>query len=447
MCRAPSYVVASTKSSAIEHITNDFFDLIFLDLKIPSENGSMDSSPEHGRSILDIAVAVAPGTPIFILTGSSAEEFLPDLLQMGHQVDIWGQNQPLPVINLQKKHRLNNLEPAIAPYIHGCDAIFDIELQFNEELSTSEIRLIRIFTRSVGGVFCKISRIGGGLSGASVFKLLVTDSNGSKIHDSVAKIGSPAAIHDEVDRYDRLVVRLEASATPRKLSLVNHGAKNISGVFYGLANASESTAFSFMSGGSGQVINNVAASMNNWHSAAVQRRLTVADIRRCFISDEKFLSIRGHIKHDWIENFERSIVQVNWGCTHSDLHGYNILVSSNFIPVLIDYGDVGECACSRDPITLELSSLFHVQGPFVNSGWPSEKTASNWGKKQFIDETCPAPEFFLSCLAWAESVAVGKRERAAVAYGYLARQFKYEDCDHRLANMLIAGAKNLFDDA
>nr|BFE94182.1 hypothetical protein GCM10020185_47180 [Pseudomonas brassicacearum subsp. brassicacearum] len=95
---------------------------------------------------------------------------------------------------------------------------------------------------------------------------------------------------------------------------------------------------------------------------------------------KKFSDIRKLIQHAWIENFEENLIQVNWGCTHSDLHGYNVLVSETRAPILIDYGDVAESACSVDPITLELSSIFfHVNGPFKDGDWPSEETALLWG--------------------------------------------------------------------
>lgn len=447
ICRSPQYTIAASKVSAVYLLEDNCFDLIFLDLKIPTEDSSMDSNPNNGRSVLDAIVALAPGTPVLILTGSSAEEFLPDILQLAHRVNIWGGGESLALIGLQKKHRLNQLDETIAPYIKACDAIFDVELQSADELSFQEGRLIRIFARYVDGVFCRVKKISGGLSGAKVYQLLVTGENGAKIHDAIAKLGDPVAINKEVDCYDRFIMRLDAGATPRKISVMQYGAKNMSGVFYSLANASERNMFSFFENGAGPVMEKLAGSVEKWQAAALQRRVRIGDIRRCFIDDEGFAPVRADISHGWVEAFENLEIQVNWGGVHGDLHGLNVLVSESGNPVLIDYGDVGEGASSQDPITLELSAIFHIDGPLKGRGWPSKETAMKWGKDAFIDEDCPASEFFGACRKWAEKVSVGKRERAAVAYGYLVRQLKYSDCNRELVDSLLMGVKNLYDEA
>ncbi|ETK22704.1 response regulator [Pseudomonas sp. FH1] len=447
LCREPVFTVAAYAEVAAEFLANDFFDLIFLDLKLPTANQSMDSDPQHGRDLLDLARAVAPGTPVFMLTGSSAEQFLPEMMALNHQVDIWGQGKTLSLIGFQPKHRVNNLDALIHPYIMACDAVCDVEINSSTELDLRVARLVRIFTASVGGVFCDVLRLGGGLSGALVLKLLVRDGSGVKIHDSIAKIGSPDHIQDEVERHDKYILRLEPSATPRKVAVLNHGAKDTSGVFYSLASASEFTGFSIVEKGAGEVIKAVMGCVQRWTDAATQKRVSIQSIRRSFISDEKFGENRHLVSHEWVERFEQNPVLVKWGCVHGDLHGMNVLLSDALVPVLIDYGDVEEGALSRDPITFELSTFFHPDGPFKNSEWPNEREALLWGDAEFANLNCPAEEFFNGCREWAETVAAGKRERAAVAYGYLVRQLKYPGCNVLRVNQLLAGVKRLYDSA
>lgn len=447
LCREPNFTVAPFAEIASKYLNDEFFDLIFLDLKLPTADQSMDSDPQHGRDLLDLSRSVAPGTPVCMLTGSSAEQFLPEMMALNHQADIWGQGSTLSLIGFQPKHRVNKLNDIISPYIAACDAVFDVELDTKLDLDIRVARLVRIFTSSVGGVFCEVRRLGGGLSGALVLKLTVKDGSGAKIHDSIAKIGPHADIQDEVERHDRYILRLEASATPRKVAVLNYGAKDTAGVFYSLASASESTGFSILSRDSRPVIDALGASLKRWSDASTQRRVTIASIRNCFIDDEQFAKVRELITHDWIEGFERNQVQVNWGCVHGDLHGLNVLLSDSSAPVIIDYGDVGEGPVSRDPITFELSTFFHPDGPLKDSVWPTEGDALLWGQREFTTGDNPASVFFESCREWAETVAAGKRERAAVAYGYLARQLKYSPCNVDRVNQLIAGAKRLYDSA
>ncbi|MGN8144033.1 response regulator [Pseudomonas sp. 22105] len=447
LCREPVFTVAAHAEAAAELLKNCFFDLVFLDLKLPTANESLDSDPQHGKDLLDLARTVAPGTPVFMLTGSSAEQFLPEMMALNHQVDIWGQGKTLSLIGFQPKHRVNNLDALITPYITACDAVCDVEINSSSDLDLRAARLVRIFTASVGGVFCDVRNLNGGLSGALVLKLLVRDGSGVKIHDSIAKIGSIDHIQDEVERHDKYISRLEPSATPRKVAVLKHGAKDTSGVFYSLASASELTGFSIVENGAEKVIKAIIGCLHRWADAATQKRVSIQSIRRSFISDEHYAEIRSLITHDWVERFEQNPVLVKWGCVHGDLHGMNILLSDNGIPVLIDYGDIEEGALCRDPVTFELSTFFHPAGPFKNSDWPNEEESLLWGQSEFSTTNCPAEEFFAACREWSESVAAGKRERAAVAYGYLVRQLKYPDCNALRVNQLLAGVKRLYDSA
>lgn len=447
VCREPIYTIASSVEAATDGLQNGFFDLIFLDLKLPTVDGAMDSDPQHGRDLLDMARSVAPGTPIFMLTGSSAEQFLPEMMALNHQVDIWGQGKALPLIGFQPKHRINNLHKLIEPYVNSCDAVCDVEISTITDMDLRVARLVRIFTASVGGVFCEVRKIGGGLSGALVLKLVVKDGDGAKIHNSIAKIGAPDDIRDEVERHDRYILRLDPSSTPRKVAVLNHGAKDASGVFYSLASASDLTGFSAIHGNAGVVVKGIMGCLQRWTDAVTQRRISIESIRQAFISDEQFGAIRHLIQHDWVDRFEQSPVFANCVCVHGDLHGMNVLLSDTMVPVLIDYGDVGEGVASRDPITFELSVFFHPEGPLKDSQWPDESEALLWGQSNFVTESCPAAEFFNSCREWAEAVAAGKRERAAVAYGYLVRQLKYPGCNVARVNALLGGVKRLYDSA
>jgi len=445
ICRDPEFVIAGCKETATRAIELDFFDLIFLDLKIPSTTGSMDSDAQHGRNLLDVAIANAPGTPIFMLTGSSAEQFLPDMMALSQQVDIWGCGKPIPLIGFQPKHRFNGIDEKVRPYFQSFQTASEIELSTACDLDIATARLIKIFTNSVGGVFCRVSRIGGGLSEALVYKLQVDDGTGARIHESIAKIGPPSHIKDEVERHDRFISRLEAQATPRKVAVLSSGARATSGVFYSLATASDLNGFSYTEAGSSLIVEKIRNLLLRWTENAPQRRTTIGDIRRSFIADEAFSGISHLINHDWVEGFEKNQVQAKWGCVHGDLHGLNVLVSPGNVPVIIDYGDVGERPLSTDPITFELSVFFHPEGPLKGSEWPDRERSRLWGQSAFIDSSCPYSEFFTSCHAWAESVSVGKRERAAVAYSYLVRQLKYPGVDARRVNDLLDGAKSLYD--
>ena len=152
----------------------------------------------------------------------------------------------------------------------------------------------------------------------------------------------------------------------------------------------------------------------------------------------------------WTAEFEGRQIQTRWCCIHGDLHGENVLVARDGSAVIIDYGEVGEGTVSLDPVTLELSLLFHPKGPLRPGGagfgaWPTEAQAAIWGDLDCYVAGCPAEAFVRECRAWALHSAAGRREIAATAYSYLVRQLKYDDTNKELALALLSGIRAFYD--
>jgi hypothetical protein len=120
-----------------------------------------------------------------------------------------------------------------------------------------------------------------------------------------------------------------------------------------------------------------------------------------------------------------------------------VLVSADNSVVLIDYGDVAEGSASLDPITLELSLIFHPHGVDLGS-WPTLEQARQWGELDTYLVGSPATEFVRECRAWAGRVAAGQREIAAAAYSYLIRQVRYGDTNKDLALALLDGVRGFY---
>ncbi len=437
--------IAKSKESAFVKIENEFFDLILLDLNIPTVDGAQDGVPVHGHAVFTHSRVIAPGTPIIVLTGSSAEEFIPSLLEHSTKTDVWGGGTPVQMVSFLVKHKLDSFPSLFETYAFQILKLKDVELNRSGiNLSDAEDRLIRIFTRRSGGTKVSISQIGGGLSGARVLQLKVTNVAGQLVHHAISKIGSSDIINDENNRYTKYLTRLQPDATPRKLHILEHGAKTTSGVFYSLAEGFDSNMFRQIDSSINpdDIINKLKNLMSPWVSAGEARR-SVKDIRRSLLNDDKYKDICQNVS--WSDEFEKYEIQVKWGCSHGDLHGLNILVSSMRIPVLIDYGDAGESPSCIDPITLELSLFFHPEGPLKANDWPTPSQANNWGNLQVYLEGCPYQDFVQACRQWTLSIAAGDREVAAVAYSYLMRQFKYPETNKERVLALLNGVKAYYD--
>lgn len=445
----PDVRVALSRDSAFTLLEDQFFDLIILDLRIPTKDGAFDDTPLHGHAVFAKARELAPGTPILVLTGSPVEDFVETLLQQKQDVDIWGEGRRVMTVDILKKYEFDKCPTKLHPIANAIRALGEVELHREGiDLTIEDDRLIRIFARKFGGTRCVISRLGGGLSSALVVRIRVTDAGGARVHDAVAKLGSPSDIIDECDRFDRLVSRLDAHATPRKLATLEHGARARAGIFYGLAEGFDQTAFEAASGSPAHIstlLHSVELAMAHWLEDVAESRRTIREVRQRLLSDEDQAEVLRNFPIPWALDFESHEIQTKWSCVHGDLHGSNVLVALDGRAVLIDYGDVGEGPASLDPVTLELSTLFHPQGPQQSSAWPSLEQAACWGNLDVFLGGCPIASFIRECREWATRVAAGNREVAASAYAYLLRQLKYTDTNKELASALLAGVKAYFD--
>ena len=441
--------VAGSRDHAYEMLNDVFFlDLVILDLKIPTVSGALDADPTHGHAVFNRIRSVAPGTPIFVLTGSPAEDFIPELLGNQQQIDIWSEGRKTGTILFLRKLDIDRCSETLAPVAEAVKCLSDVELdRGGTNLSLAEDRLIRIFARKFQGVRCIVSEIGGGLSGARVIRLRVTDSQGVQVHDAVAKLSTPSDVRMEGDRYDHYVTRLVPAATPRKLATLEFGAPKLAGVFFGLADGFDESAFDVACNAperSEAVIGSLKDATAQWIVGVPETRRTVREIRQRLLTDEALNQVKGTFNLDWIAEFEAREIQARWACSHGDLHGCNVLVSQAGV-TLIDYGDVDDGPASLDAVTLELSLLFHPDSPARAGPWPSTDKARRWGGLDAYIEDCPFPEFVRECRNWALRVGAGKREVAVSAYSYLARQLRYDDTDKDRALALLDGVRSFYD--
>lgn len=445
ICPLSTIQVAKNKSSAIELLKSSFYDIVLLDLKIPSDCDLQDEDPKHGHAVFTYARAQLPGTPFIVITGSPAEEFIPSLLENSGVSDIWGAGKEIPVVSFVKKYRLNTFPDVFKSYCIPFSKLNDVELIRNGvSLDDPEERLVRIFASSCGCTKATFCLVGGGLSGSKVLKVTVSNSSGQVVHNAVCKLGDMVDIKDESFRYSTHVARLPPGATPRKLAVLNHGAKSKAGVFYGLAEDCDLNAFECMppDHDPAKMIEALMSNMRCWVEAG-ERRMPVKELRRLLLSDEKFEDF-SHL-FPWSKTIEEQEIQVKWGCSHGDLHGFNILISAKGTPFLIDYGDAGHSTPGIDPITLELSILFHPSSPLKDHDWPSADEALHWGDLAKYLIECPYPEFVKACRSWATQVTAGHRELAAIAYSYLMRQFKYEGINKERCLALLEGVRSFYE--
>ena len=165
---------------------------------------------------------------------------------------------------------------------------------------------------------------------------------------------------------------------------------------------------------------------------------TLGDLRRVRLSDARLagspaasrLAERG-------DGFEVDLREL---ICHGDLHGENVLVpAESDRPVLIDFGDTGPGLAATDPVTLELSILFHRNGPARDAQHGTGLNWADWADLDRFAAGAPMEAFIRAVRSWALEVA-SNEEVLAFAYAHSLRQVKYSDVNQDLAMQIAESA-------
>jgi hypothetical protein len=308
-------------------------------------------------------------------------------------------------------------------------------------------RLIRSFARRFGGARCEVLPLGG-LSGAQVLRLQITNDQGGMPMAVVAKLGTIAAVRLENTNFENRISLLPPAATPRKMDMREFGAKDSAGIFYQLAEEFKHTAFTasvWNDEAAESVPTNLEILTTKWSAGVPQTPRTIAQIRERILWPDDFTRIVQTHGLEWVAEFETRPAQTLWSVVHGDLHGENALVDRKGSAVLIDYGDVGLGPRSLDPISLEFSLLFHPKSPILNGAWPTVDQARQWFDLEPYLQDCPVPGFVRATRAWTERAMAGRRELAGTAYAYFLRQLKFPTTDGQRALALLDGCRALYE--
>jgi CheY-like chemotaxis protein len=423
-------VGAQSRRSAIKFLEETFFDLVILDLEIPTEDDGFDLEVEHGQEVFYHAKSTSPGTPVYILTGSEPDAFLRSLVKKGQSVDLWGDGILVPTVAYYLKEDGEELLAELkdlAARVAVTDAIRINTSGQVIELSSEQKRALKVFTRSNGGNSCRLKKLGG-LSNAIVLRITVIDSAGRARCECVGKLGLAKHVRKEITAYESDVKHLKLGAFAPVLSYNDQGLRGFSGVFYALADDTK-TFFDFAYTNpehAVKILTGVKSALSRWSDGRVFKIFKVADVRRHILSDEKFnLIIQQHSLQRLLA-FEERDVELSASCIHGDLHGGNILVNAHEQPVLIDFGDVGDGLCCLDPLTLELSFLFHPDARSSGLSAYLEPSISHWLDREKYACGTPFEPIIKFCREWAYEVGPHDDSIIIMAYLFVLKQLKYE---------------------
>lgn len=443
-----SVLLAVTNKQAKELVASNPVDYVVLDLAIPLEAPEGDPSIDHGIELALFLRKNYPGTPILVLTGQSSEPAT-QALEDDDTFAVFWNGARKPLFKIRKKRQLDDALRVVeeaAQLLNRLDAL-ELSLQDDEarNLSVEEKRIVRLFALKNNAVLASVSQLSGGLSGARVLRVRLLNGTGEEFQHAVAKIDTFESIGIESENYDRHVQQLDVGSFPTSLGEFFTGCGPKKGVFFQLASNFDKTLFEFSQDSDVAAADTLAKlriRLRNWHRNFSAKRMTIRDVRRTQLCDEKFGLLSDLLEGLDIETFEDKSVQIRWATQHGDMHGANILVSDVGDAVVIDYGDIGEGICSLDPTVLELSFYFHPNARDQFAA--NDNIAKSWFSDRIYDNVL-LPLSTKALRDWGVDNQFSGNEFVAVTYAYCVRQLSYDGTDKAFAIALIREAMSVIE--
>lgn len=437
---SPLVEVAGSREQALEFIEREEFDLAICDLSIPLDGPSGSPDREHGRAVLDVLLNQVCGTPMIVC--SEREEAIGGLVRRGAQGDPFGQGTDSPMLSFFNKEELPECKRQIKDFIARAGQAAAVELggPGSSELKHGEGRAIQVYIRRNNGVSANLRKLGGN-SAEKTLRVDVFDSRSELIGQVVAKVGARARIRREASKFRAMAGRLPPELMVAQADVVDVGAGRVAGLFYGLADNFDRDLFNCLSNDESAACSVVEALRRDFaalHQSGNSETKLFSMLRREIVGNDRLDNAAEW--EDSIRRLDDVQVQVSSCMQHGDLHGENVLVDRSGTPILIDYAKTSAASGCLDPVTLELSAVFHPGAQGARGDWPSEGQISAWRDLDAYLVGCPFPAFVRAARLWINAVASSEQEVDAIVLAYALRQLRYSASIRPLALALIGAA-------
>ncbi len=432
--------ISRSRDAGLQQLRSETFDVIVLDLKIPTKDDQLDEEVDHGVFVCTEAQRLARNTPIFVFTAFGTREiFTKRIMPLANRLDVYGDGE-MSVITDIEKEALPDLITALNDINQKIAVINEVELDGHDPRPEVVSRLIRVLARRRNATLVRLNRLSGGLSGSSVWKFDLLDKQGASSLLGVAKVGTMEDLMSEKKGYESIQALRAGAYAP--FVDVAQGCTGPSGaVFFRLLDHCPSDLVEVIRTSPARaaaIVTRLREIENVWVANRPTATMVASDIRRMLVSDAALESILRSYPGLAQELFEDRRISVRSCSQHGDLHAANVLVNSKDEPVLIDYGRVGLAPASLDPLTLELSIFFHPSYDALDKSWLSIKNVNNWRDLEKYANGCPYIEYLRALRDWQTHVRAGEREMFATMFSYALRQFKFDNTNKEIAAAFTA---------
>lgn len=435
--------VATSRDSATDALERDSFDLVLCDLRIPPTDDSADVAEEHGLAVHAHARAVCPGTPLVFLTGFATPRNVRAQLSNGPTGFVYGIHD-FALVQLVEKGDVEELEIVLCQ-IH--DALVELSkscaVQADHDSDAMFIRAIQSYAVQADMTAATVESAYG-MSNSTIGRVTLSSETRGTASVFVKVLGYPAGV-DEWSRYNRFVPnRLQPGYFAPAVEPLRFGLGKKIALISTLADGGCLSLFRVVAGdpeGGADVVRTLRSSLWTWASGGFDLEVELPALRRTRIADEKLVD---HDVDEFLYASSRPSVKLRQSVCHGDLHGENVLVDRHDRPILIDFGDVNFGPAVVDPVTLELSILFHTLGPARGTDWARTVDWRLWPDVERFADGSPFEAFIHECRNWALE-RDSPEAICAFAYAHAMRQLKYPDVQMEIALGVARGSLAFLD--
>lgn len=437
-CPGSIVTVAQSRDAANGALGNDAFDLILCDLRIPPSDGSVDINENHGLAVHAKARDVCPGTPLIFLTAFATTRNTREQLSSGGTQVLYGMSE-FAMVQMVEKDELDELQGLLQRINNALDdTLNSCQVDSSGPLDEMFLRAVASYGKSMGMERAEVFGMPGGLSGAPLGRITYSSPELGSANVFMKVVPHVNAVEESANFNALVPPRLQLGHYAHSLPPIVAGLRDQAALVSSLADGCVSL-FELLRQ---DVLRATAAvvalreAVRPWTNDSAPTPMKISDLRRIRLPDEKLSALEQDLGAVLQEH---GSVEIKKSICHGDLHGENILVTRDGRPVLIDFGDLGVGYAPIDPITLELSIVFHKGGPARDSDWANSARWDRWADVDRYVESSPFEPFIRECRAWAIEEN-GAPAVNGVAYAHAMRQLKYDDVDSAIALAIASSA-------
>jgi CheY-like chemotaxis protein len=406
---------------ALDHLrtSTDLIDLFVLDRRLPVNAGE-PATDELGDELLREVRSNYPDARLIVFTGFATIRHVQEALQGGGQLPTQG-GQPIDRVTVLEKDQSLEFKQQAEQLRQLLQALDDIEIITPPDapaLSDLEKRVLRRLAFEYRAVSISASALGGGLTGASVWRCDLNRPEGhiatvvaKRVKSSGARGGLP-----------ELLPRANTTSTTATLAGLMAGSR------LNVLQVAGDAPYSLMNIIAEKPVHAVELAKPIWRAlhgvTAQQQTLTVAQLCESLVVWDDLSGLLGPYGVQVPAGTLTATTQV--GVRHGDLHPGNILID-NDQAVLIDFDSTTFAGGALDPITMLISTLVHPESPIRGASWPDESEIDlHFATSEFGQGHACEPWFRGVC-EWVDECSSSPREQWALVLAYAGRQLRYAD--------------------